>query len=413
MNDHLFGNTSFFTYQGHGQGLDTDENTHLKTSHKQITVSIACVLETVEILRNKRSKREKIIRDLMTTVAIVMKVVNATPKSLAEADGYCENNLYNDCSDSRGQEESKNAVTVEIENENGHRNEHINENENENEKGKKEHDAKHTASNIDNFITMPCLKSTTKNAKNYFALSKCESLYREPLVSSGSSVACEKGMSCVKNDEDVCMHAWELQVLPKITDTKGTGTCTCTCTRQLSYKRQLSSSSLEVLCDTTAVESGELDDAEQTIAASSAALREGMEADRTLLNSIQRSIRTLAENGETGGIADKVKERTIAAVRAESLAVHLHKHVICARLTRNRKQSLLSCALVQLEELKDKVHAAEAFSLILPTGAFVKIYDTSPSDFTILLHVLIDPVVMFFAVVITGDVQICYVRILI
>ena len=400
MDGQLLSNGSYFTNQGNGgHGLSTDENTHTKTSPKQITVSIACVLETVEILRNKRNKREKIIRGLITTVAIIMKAVNATPKSLAEVDGYCENNLDNS-SDSRGQEESKNNAVI-VENE--HRNENENENVNENEK--EEHSVKHTASSIDNITTMPCLKSTTtSNATNRSALSKCGSPYREQLVSSGSAVACKNGMSCVKNDEDIRMHAWQL--LPQITDTTGKGR------GQLSNKRQLSSPTLEVLCDTNAVQSGESDDIEQTIAASSGALREGMEVDRALLNSIQRSIRTLAESGQTGGIADKVKERTTAAVKAEALAVHLHKHVVGVRLTQNRRQSLLSCALAQLEELKEKVHADEASPIILPTGASIKIYHASSSDFIISLQVLICLVVMYCAVLFIGDVQIYYVQIL-
>jgi hypothetical protein len=320
--------------------MDADESTRIKTPLKQITVSTTCVIETVEILRNKRNKRERIVRALITTVALVMKAINATAKSLADAEGYFEN-LYNS-SDSRGQEESKNAVTV--------INEHGQENDNDDE-----HGVIHSMPSIDNLIAMNRLKSTS-NPSNYSALSKCGSPYREQLVSSGSSVACEKGMSSVKNDEDLRMHVW--QMLPKISDSTG----------QLSTEH-LAFPSLPH--DPSASEGDKVDDTGKAVAASSAALREGMEADRALLNSIQRSIRTLAESGQTSGIADKVKERTAAAVRAEALAIQLHKHVISVRLTQNRRQALLSCALAQLEELKVKTHADVVTPLILSRGTYV------------------------------------------
>ena len=283
-----------------------------KSSKRQITVSTICVLETIEILRKKRNGRETLIRGLINTVAQVMKAVkidtsiDTSPEGVAARTGtISEDSAETDISEGKfGYPDLMNDLTT-------------------------------TTRTVVKAKAKPGAKSKALSS-NLTALSKSGSPYREQLVASGSAVACEKGLESIKSEEDLRMHIW--QNLPK-------SPALHPLTPPLEEHEDLEGTELYDCLHSLKV-------SPRSGRASSAALRESMEADRVHLNSIQRSIRLLAESGEIEGIEEKIMERTMLAVRANSLAVQLHEHIQSVRTMQNGRQKVLASALSKLEELK-------------------------------------------------------------
>ena len=280
---------------------------------RQITVSLMCVLETVKNLRKKQNQRERLVRGLINTVALVMKAVNATAgnPSTEALPMFClaSQTMSLDSGDApppSGTPDLMNDVT-------------------EPPLGKK-------------LCTVPNRGQAISSTLT--ALSKSGSPYREQLVASGSSVACEKGMSSVKSDQDLRMQIW--QVHP---ESRGNN-------EENKDHRDLLQEGLPGVKFAAESLDFKRDLGMQNSRTSSAALRESMEKDRALLNSIQRSIRTLAESGDVDDIADKILERTAVAVRAESVAVHLAEHINSVKQMQSGRQALLSATISQLEGLR-------------------------------------------------------------
>ena len=308
MTDLIDFESEFFKEDSHTLGHSSPK---AKSSRKQITVSTICVLETIEVLRKKRNGREILIRGLINTVALVMKAV----KIDTSADMSCESVGL------RTSTISEDSAETDI---------------SEGRFGYPElmNDSLTSIRTTVKAKAKPIIKPKALSSC-LTALSKSGSPYREQLVASGSAVACEKGLESIKSEEDLRMQVW--QNLPK-------------------------SSAVTILasleeCDDP--ETLELFDDLHTLKvsptsgrASSAALRESMEADRAHLNAIQRCIRTLAESGKIAGIEEKIKERTRLAVRSYSLALQLHEHIQSVRTMQNGRQKVLVNALSKLEELK-------------------------------------------------------------
>lgn len=283
-----------------------------KSSKKQITVSTICVLETIEVLRKKRNGRETLIRGLINTVAQVMKAVkidtsiDTSPEGVAaKTSTISEDSAETDTSEGKlGYPDLMHDVTA-------------------------------TTRTVVKEKAIAGFKSKALSS-SLTALSKSGSPYREQLVASGSAVACERGLESVKSEEDLRMQIW--QNLPK-------SPALHPLTPPLEEDEDLEYSELSDCLHSLKV-------SPRSGRASSAALRESMEADRALLNSIQRSIRNLAESGDVLEIDAKITERTVLAVRANSFAVQLHEHIQSVRTMQNGRQRILASALFNLEELK-------------------------------------------------------------
>jgi hypothetical protein len=303
--------SDFFTERSQSRGQGSPK---AKSCKKQITVSTICVLETIEILRKKRNGRETLIRGLINTVAQVMKAVkidtsvDTSPEGVAARTGtISEDSAETDVSEGKfGYPELMNDVTT-------------------------------TTRTVVKAKAKAGAKSKALSS-SLTALSKSGSPYREQLVASGSAVACEKGLESIKSEEDLRMQIW--QNLPK-----SPALHPLTPPLELDEYEDLECSELYDCLQTLKV-------SPRSGRASSAALRESMEADRPQLNSIQRSIRILAESGEVEGIEEKIMERTKLAVRAHSFAIQLHEHIQSVRTMQNGRQKVLASALSKLEQLK-------------------------------------------------------------
>jgi N-acetylneuraminic acid mutarotase len=79
-------------------------------SVRQITVSITCVMDSINVLRTKRYDRERLVQGLVSVVGLVMKAVNITAESLEEVNSASEGGV-DMCSSSEDVTEGIQALT--------------------------------------------------------------------------------------------------------------------------------------------------------------------------------------------------------------------------------------------------------------------------------------------------------------
>ena len=288
-------------------------------SAKNITVSMACITETMKTLRIHRIEREKIVRILIDSVALVMKAVNVTDESIS--NGEVEN-LSSSCSTSRDSDEcSSSAKTSKT-------------------SGKYE-------------LTTP-VESKDMNE------SKTGSPFRVQLTGLGSHQIHQKSLAAIKSEEDLRMQFWQVlpespQVILRKQDPGSASPGSPTRQNSLSAAVSKGLNELELSKSQGQVQGlGQVEDICEEKQMSSSWLRENMETDRANLNLIQRGIRTLSENGQLDKIEGMVVARTEVAIRSLSTAADLYEHIHTVRIMQNSRQRLLSSTLSLLEEMMSR-----------------------------------------------------------
>jgi hypothetical protein len=315
----------------------SNQVSNIKTGAKQITVSMICILESIDLLRAKRFEREKLVQQIVGTVGLVMKTINVSAESLGNIKGNKESiSCSSDAADHTVSLVPNPEGAPPLVSE------------------RKEASPRMPSASTDHLVPLlsgpldggpvgllggvvgndlsldlPAPEKPVSNSSRCGSkppilspLSQNGSPFREQLKVSGVPT---KG---IKSDEDLHMRFW--QILPQSPPGP-------------SHK------SLQV--DPNQVSKMDSGPSVGSIRVSSAALRESMEKDRTKLSMIQRNIRVLAERGEVEKIDAKVAERTMVAVRSVSLAGQLYEHVRSVRLMQDQRQQFLSSTLYQLESL--------------------------------------------------------------
>ena len=179
------------------------------TSTKQITVSMECVIDTVKCLRQKRNEREKLVRGLINTVALVMKAVNVTVESMTKSSGFdieCTNISCDSAESLKGihmlssdMQNLSNKMLIAS---------GVSEVSEDNVGGEK------TQSDRPSLPSQISVKSSESISPlsaltSLQTLSKSGSPYRAQLVATGSPVVL-KGMASIRSEEDLRMQFWQV-----------------------------------------------------------------------------------------------------------------------------------------------------------------------------------------------------------